>query len=116
MDEIFQVVMEERAGVPVVRAAGEVDVSTAPMLRDCLAELPAGSPRVVVDLSDVTFLDSTGLGVLVAGQKRVRAAEGSEGASLDLVVTRPQILKVLEVTGLTSIFSIYSNLDEALGS
>jgi anti-sigma B factor antagonist len=118
MDEIFQVTVEERAGIPVVRAAGEVDVSTAPTLRERLVELPEGTARVIVDLSEVTFLDSTGLGVLVAGQKRLRnaapgdAAEGTGG--LDLVVTRPQILKVLEVTGLTSIFAIYSSLDEAL--
>lgn len=124
MDDIFQVSVEEHAGVPVVRAAGEVDVSTAPMLRERLGDLPATSERVIVDLSDVTFLDSTGLGVLVAGQKRLRRGEG-EGAGtaelagpggLALVVTRPQILKVLEVTGLTSIFDIYSSLDEALGA
>ncbi|HLK46145.1 MAG TPA: STAS domain-containing protein [Acidimicrobiales bacterium] len=119
MDEIFQVTAEERGGVPVVRAAGEVDVSTAPMLRDKLLELPADAARVIVDLSEVTFLDSTGLGVLVAGQKRVRgtaAPEEVSGRGLDLVVTRPQIMKVLEVTGLTSIFSIYPSLEEALSS
>jgi anti-sigma B factor antagonist len=116
MDDIFQVTVEERGGVPVVRAAGEVDVSTAPTLRERLVDLPEGTPRAIVDLSEVTFLDSTGLGVLVAGQKRLRSAapEGEPAGGLDLVVTRPQILKVLEVTGLTSIFSIYSSLDEAL--
>ncbi|HTX01559.1 MAG TPA: STAS domain-containing protein [Acidimicrobiales bacterium] len=120
MDDIFQVTVEERAGVPIVRAAGEVDVSTAPTLRERLVDLPDGTPRVIVDLSEVTFLDSTGLGVLVAGQKRLRAPAGAgdevEGTpgGLDLVVTRPQILKVLEVTGLTSIFTIYSSLDEAI--
>ncbi len=119
MDDIFQVTVEERAGVPVVRAAGEVDVSTAPMLRERLVDLPEGTPRVIVDLSEVTFLDSTGLGVLVAGQKRLRSASPASDSAeatggLDLVVTRPQILKVLEVTGLTSIFAIYPSLDEAL--
>jgi anti-sigma B factor antagonist len=120
MDDIFQVTVEERAGIPVVRAAGEVDVSTAPTLREQLVDLPEGTPRVIVDLSEVTFLDSTGLGVLVAGQKRLRSSlpegESAEATGgLDLVVTRPQILKVLEVTGLTSIFTIYSSLDEAIG-
>jgi anti-sigma B factor antagonist len=112
MDELFQVTVGEDAGARVVTAVGEVDVSTAPELRERLHEIPEGS-TVVVDLSGVTFLDSTGLGVLVAALKRVREGEG-EG-DLRLVVSRPQVTKVLEVTGLASVFSIFPTLDAALG-
>jgi anti-sigma B factor antagonist len=113
MDEMLRVKIENHDGVPVVRAAGEVDVSTAPALRDELTSVPESSKQVVVDLSDVTFLDSTGLGVLIAAMKRLRDSE--TGGRLDLVVTRPQIHKVLEVTGLTSVFTVHTTLDEALG-
>ncbi len=111
MDELFQVKVHEQAGASVVSAEGEVDVSTAPALRQRLYELPE-SAKVVVDLSEVTFLDSTGLGVLVAALKRVR--ESDAGGDLRLVVTRPQVSKVLEVTGLSTVFSVFPSLDEAL--
>ena len=111
MDELFQVKVREQAGASVVSAEGEVDVSPAPALRQRLYELPE-SAKVVVDLSEVTFLDSTGLGVLVAALKRVR--ESDAGGDLRLVVTRPQVSKVLEVTGLSTVFSVFPSLDEAL--
>ncbi len=106
---MLEVSSAEHKGVPVVSAAGEIDVSTAPRLREHLVALPVDVSRAVVDLSEVTFLDSTGLGVLVAGWKRCQES----GASLDLVVTRPQIMKVLEVTGLDTVFTIYGSIDEA---
>jgi anti-sigma B factor antagonist len=111
-DELLEVRTSARGGVPVVSALGEVDVSSAPQLSEQLAALPTGASRAVVDLSEVTFIDSTGLGVLVAGWKRLDAS----GSKLDLVVTRPQVAKVLEVTGLDSVFRIFASLDEALGS
>lgn len=108
-DEILEVLTTERQGVPVVWAAGEVDVSTAPRLREHLTTLPVDARRVLVDLSEVTFLDSTGLGVLVAGWKRCQES----GASLELVVTRPQVRKVLEITSLDGVFKIFDSIDEA---
>lgn len=113
MGDILEVTFSDDGGTPVVRASGEVDVSSAPELRAVLMTLPESSVKVVVDLSDVTFLDSTGLGVLVAAMKRFR--EGGATGSMHLVVTRPQILKVLEVTGLTSLFVVHDSLDGALG-
>ncbi len=113
MDEILQVTREDRDGVAVVRASGEVDVSTTPALRAELASIPESAEKVVVDLSGVTFLDSTGLGVLIAAMKRLR--DSDTGGQVQLVVTRPHIQKVLEVTGLTAVFPIFGSLDEALG-
>jgi anti-sigma B factor antagonist len=109
-DEILEVVTNFENGVPVVSAGGEVDVSTAPRLREQLAAVPVDASRVIVDLSDVTFLDSTGLGVLVAAWKKCREA----GADLDLVVTRPQVAKVLEITRLDDMFNVFSSLEEAV--
>ncbi|MDA8267603.1 MAG: STAS domain-containing protein [Actinomycetota bacterium] len=93
-----------RDNIPVLAAAGEIDVYTAPRLREQLLQLAhAGHATVVVDLTEVSFIDSTGLGVLVSGLKRFREA----GGDLRLVVTQPQILKVLEITGLSSVFAVH---------
>ena len=103
MDLRFE--MSEHGGVPVLGVFGEVDVSTAPRLRQELVEMAAGSDRAVVDLDSVDFLDSTGLGVLVSGLKRFR----TQGGDLMLVCTQRRILKVFEITGLTAVFGIHDS-------
>jgi anti-sigma B factor antagonist len=103
----------EDGGRTVVDIAGEIDVYTAPTLRDHLSQLVAdGSYRLILDLEDVAFLDSTGLGVLVGGLKRVRAHDGS----LTLVCTQERILKVFRITGLTKVFPIHASVADALGA
>jgi anti-anti-sigma factor len=104
--------VEQVDGVPVVRAVGEIDMATAGALRDCLAGIPAETATVIVDLSEVTFLDSTGLSALVGSWKRFTSA--NDGAELRLVVARPLIQRVLEVTGLDKVFSSFPTLEEAL--
>ncbi len=97
----------------VVDVKGEIDVYTAPKLREKLIELVSqGSHDVVVNLEGVDFLDSTGLGVLVGALKRVKAHDGS----LSLVCTQDKILKIFKITGLTKVFPIHSSVDEATGS
>jgi anti-sigma B factor antagonist len=97
-------------GFEVVTVEGEIDVYTAPRLRELLIDLASkGTCRLIVDLDKVGFLDSTGLGVLVGGLKRVRAQEGS----LDLVCTQERILKIFRITGLTKVFGIYQTVDQA---
>jgi anti-sigma B factor antagonist len=94
----------------VLEVGGEVDVYTAPKLRERLIELVnSGRSHLVVDLSRVEFLDSTGLGVLVGAHRRVRAREGS----LDLVVPHERLLKVFRITGLDNVFDIHGSVDEA---
>ena len=94
----------------VVDVKGEIDVYTAPKLREKLIELVSeGSYDVVVNLEGVDFLDSTGLGVLVGALKRVKAHEGS----LALVCTQDKILKIFKITGLTKVFPIHGSVDEA---
>ena len=98
MDQTFDISEEEVGGVPVVSVVGEIDVATAPQLRDRLqARWPPAAPRSAVDLLDVTFLDSTALGVLVGALKRCREA----GGDLRLVIDRAADPKVFEITGLT---------------
>lgn len=94
----------------VIDVKGEVDVYTAPKLREKIVDLVTqGSYRLVVDLEGVEFMDSTGLGVLVGGLKRVK----SHGGTLALVCTKPKILKVFSITGLSKVFPIYDSVREA---
>ena len=86
-----------------VRLQGELDLSTASQLRDELARLTADGARfVTVDMSDLAFIDSTGLSVLITGLKRLR----QQGGDMALRSPTPSTRKVLEITGLTEVFSI----------
>ena len=86
-----------------VRLRGELDMSTAPQLREQLQRLPDDeAPRVTVDLSDLAFVDSTGLSVLITGLKHLRA----HGGDMSLRAPNPGTRRVLEITGLTEVFAI----------
>jgi anti-sigma B factor antagonist len=100
-------------GIEIVDVEGEIDVYTAPRLRELLIDLVGnGHYQLVVNMEKVEFLDSTGLGVLVGGLKRVRAHDGS----LDLVCTQERILKIFRITGLTKVFGIHTTVDEAIAN
>ena len=95
----------------VIAVGGEIDVYTAPQLRDAITDLVSeGIFHVVVDMGGVEFLDSTGLGVLVGGLKRVRA----HGGSMRLVCTSERLLKIFRITGLAKVFPIHDSVAEAL--
>jgi anti-sigma B factor antagonist len=99
-------------GRTVVEVSGEIDVYTAPRLREALISLvDAGSYRLIIDMEGVEFLDSTGLGVLVGGLKRVRAHDGG----IDLVCTQGKILRIFRITGLSKVFPIHDTIAAALG-
>lgn len=101
----------ERDGRSVVTASGELDAHSAPALQEQLEPLTTRpNAAVVVDLTEVGFIDSTGLGVLVTTLKHVREVDGR----LDVVVTSPRVLKVLAITGLDVVIPLHSTLDEAL--
>ena len=100
----------EDAGTLVVDIGGEIDVYTSPKLRERLVGLVGeGARRLVVDLEDVEFIDSTGLGVLVGVLKRIRARDGV----MSLVCSQDGLLRVFRITGLENVFSIYSSVDDA---
>ena len=100
----LELTLSQRDGeTVVVSAAGELDVNTAPELREQLARLAADDVRrVVVDLTDVSFVDSTALSVLVSALKRLRQADGD----LELASPNPSVRRVFEITGLTRLFTI----------
>jgi anti-sigma B factor antagonist len=101
----------EQDGCTIIEVGGEIDVYTAPKLRESIVDLVnRGSYHLVVDMEGVEFLDSTGLGVLVGGLKRVRAHDGS----LRLVCTQERLLKIFRITGLTKVFAIYDRVDAAV--
>jgi anti-sigma B factor antagonist len=98
-------------GTYVISLAGEVDLYTAPEFKQQLLNvIGEGGKDVVVDFTDTTFIDSTTLGVLVGGVKRLRAQEGR----LSLVCSDRNITKIFEITGLDRVFTIYPSRDEAL--
>jgi anti-sigma B factor antagonist len=95
----------------VVAVRGEIDLFTAPELKSALSEaFESGHTRIVVDLTDTTFLDSTALGVLIGAVKRLRSRDGR----LTIVNVDDNIAKTFEITGLDQIFPISSTRDEAV--
>ena len=95
----------------VISLAGEVDLYTAPEFKQQLLDvISQGGKNVIVDFSDTTFIDSTTLGVLVGGVKRLRTNEGQ----LSLVCSDRNITKIFEITGLDRVFTIYATRDEAI--
>jgi anti-sigma B factor antagonist len=107
----FFVSQQTVGGVPVVAVRGEIDVYSAPALKEALAgPLEAERPALVVDLTGVEFLDSTGLGTLVAA--RTDAADA--GGRLTIVCDRDRILKLFRITGLDGIFEIVGSVDDAV--
>ena len=108
----FDIKTEELGdGAYVISLAGEVDLYTAPEFKQQLLEvISQGARNVVVDFSDTTFIDSTTLGVLVGGVKRLRMNDGQ----LSLVCSDRNITKIFEITGLDRVFTIYPTRNEAL--
>jgi anti-sigma B factor antagonist len=97
----------------VVAVTGEIDLFTAPELKSALGEaLESGHSRIVVDLTQTTFLDSTALGVLIGAVKRLRSRDGA----LTIVNTDPNIAKTFEITGLDQIFTIRPTRDGAVAA
>lgn len=97
----------------VLEVAGEVDIETAPRLRERLVEVvDGGARRVVVDLNRVDFLDSTGLGVLVGALKRLRAVGGTFG----IVCGKESLLKIFRITALDQVFAISPTVEAAVGA
>ncbi len=111
VEQDFGVSEQRREGLSIISPRGEIDVATAPALRDHLETgIGRDSGPVVVDLTSVTFIDSTGLGVLIGAQKHCDDA----GREFRVVVADPRIRKVFEITGLTDHFAMHDSLDTAL--
>ena len=102
-----------RDGLGVIALRGEVDIYTAPKFKeDMLALIEEGAVDIVVDLSQVEFIDSTALGVLIGGIKRLHPFDGH----LLLVANTRPVLKILTITGLDKVFAIFKTRAEALAA
>jgi anti-sigma B factor antagonist len=97
-------------GCALVTASGEVDVATAPALHEAIREGLIQSPRIVVDMKDVRFLDSTGLQVLVTALKHAQ----QHGGGLTLVQPTGIVWRVLQTTRLDRILPVRWDLSEAV--
>jgi anti-sigma B factor antagonist len=97
----------------IVTAIGEFDFYSAPLLRtQLLDQIESGRHHLIVDMTGLTFLDSSALGVLVGALNRVRPLDGS----VQLVIPTEQVLKIFRITGLLKVFPVHATLDEALNS
>jgi len=98
-------------GVTVVAPTGRLDVAGAPALKDAISEaVKDGTPRVVIDMEGISFVDSTGLGSVIAALKQIRSSQGD----LRLAAPNQQVRVVLELTTLDRVFPYYSTVEEAL--
>jgi anti-sigma B factor antagonist len=102
----------QRGDWHVLSVVGELDVSSSPQVRNEVVRLVTdGATDVVLDLTAVPFVDSFGLGVLVSALKRTRAG----GGRLALVVTEPNVRRLLTLTGLDEVFELAETVDEVVG-
>jgi anti-anti-sigma factor len=99
------------SGATVVAPTGRLDVAGAPALKDAISEaLKNGQAKVVIDMEGVSFVDSTGLGSVIAALKQIRGSQGD----LRLAAPNQQVRVVLELTTLDRVFPYYSTVEEAL--
>jgi anti-sigma B factor antagonist len=98
-------------GVAVLHVAGELDLYTSPKLKAALDEVAAaGHARLIVNLLEAAYLDSTALAILTAALEETRRA----GGNLGLVFVRPQMVRLFTITGLNEVFAIFPTEAEAL--
>lgn len=107
---MIEIHVTEEGGATVCRPVGELDAFTVNGFRDRLGEL-VDTSRVVIDLSDVPFMDSSGLGALIGGIRRLRESGGGVG----VVCNRPAVLRLLHTTGFDRIVAVSASVSEAIG-
>ena len=107
--DVLQVHVSESDGCTVCRPVGELDAFTVGGFREQLAELGSDT-ALVIDLSEVPFMDSAGLGALIGGIRRVRDGGGTVG----VVCSRPAVLRLLHTTGFDRIVTVSASLEEAV--
>ena len=106
----FTISKTTRGDVRIITVSGELDIATSPQLRDVLSNAEEMHHLVVMDLTAVSFIDSTTLSVLIAGVRQLRES----GDDLRLVGMQPQVARVIDVTGLSAVFPIYDNVEDAM--
>ena len=111
MEMDLQIEVRRQEDIAVIILSGEVDAYTCARLRQAMIEaIEDGGANLVVDMKNVEYIDSSGLGTLVGGLKRVSERQGT----IAVVCTNPQIRKVFDITGLVKVFPIYGSEDDAV--
>jgi anti-sigma B factor antagonist len=106
------ITVESVDDVPVIRAVGELEIATVPEMRTVVAEVSERRPRALVfDFRRISYMDSSGLGILVSAKKRLGADKGE----VVLITEQPAVLKALSLSGLDQIIQVYATLEEYLG-
>jgi anti-sigma B factor antagonist len=104
--------VEQQGKATIVRLAGELDLYNADEARDALADASEQDPeRIVIDLSEISFVDSTGLGVLVAARSKLKNRR-----ALLLAAPKPETRRALEISGLDRFLAVHETVEEALAA
>ncbi|WP_208028263.1 STAS domain-containing protein [Rhabdothermincola sediminis] len=106
---MLQIHVEDANSYTICRPIGELDAYTVGQFREALAEL-AAVPRLLIDLSEVPFMDSAGLGALIGGIRRAREADGE----VTVACSRPTLTRLLHTTGFDRIVPVTETVDEAV--
>ena len=113
MDTDLTVITSAKGDVSVITLSGDLDAFTCGKLRDAIVELlDGGARKFVINMPKVKYIDSSGLGTLVGGLRRISEQEGA----LALCGANAQIRKVFTITGLSKVFPLYEDEAEAIGS
>lgn len=113
MSTILQVEEQRQGNIPVLLLRGRMDSTTSPEAEGQLNRLIGeGAQHIVIDFSDLEYISSAGLRVLLAAQKRMKQT----GGTVLLVALRPEIRKVFDIAGFNRLFSISPSIEEALGT
>jgi anti-anti-sigma factor len=107
------VTVENVDDVPVIRAVGELEIATVPEMRAKVTEVTERRPRAILfDFRRLSYLDSSGLGILVSARKRLAVHEGE----VVIITTQSAVLKALSLSGLDQIMRIYASEEEYFGA
>ena len=105
--------LRHRDGVPILDVVGEIDIYTTPQFKEAVsAAIDEGKSSIVINMTQVTYMDSSGFGTLLSATKRLRPVDGA----LYLSGCNEAITRMLQITRLNTIFGIYDTEDEALAA
>ena len=105
--------LRHRDGVPILDVSGEIDIYTTPQFKEAVsAAIDEGKPAIIINMSKVAYMDSSGFGTLLSATKRLRPLNGA----LYLSGCNDAISRMLQITRLNTIFGVYATEDEALSA
>lgn len=106
-------VSDDGADIPILQCAGELDTQSAPVLRRLLWDLlTKGQQVIILQMDAVDYVDSSGLGILVAALRQANETSGT----IAIAGVKPSVARVLRITGLDKIFPVYGSVDEAMAA